>query len=150
MEAIDLVPTFMDFFGGKQKPHVFEGRSLQPLLHGEGPDWRDHCISEYDYATRDARRAIGVDQGDARMVMVFDGRWKYIHVETMRPLLFDLQTDPEELNDLGDDPAFGDQIDRLAALHFDWARRHHTRITRAPDIIEKMTDDKEPPGIVIA
>ncbi len=150
MEGIDLVPTFIDFFGGKQKPHVFEGRSLEPLLHGQDPEWRDHCISEYDYATRDARRAIGVDQSDARMVMIFDGRWKYIHIETMRPMLFDLQEDPEELHDLGDDPAFSAEVTRLSALHFDWARQHHTRITRAPEFVEMMTDDKEPAGIVIA
>ena len=84
------------------------------------------------------------------MVMIFDGRWKYIHVETMRPLLFDLQTDPEELHDLGADPAFRAEIDRLAAVHFDWPRQHHTRITRSSEIIEKMTNDREPPGIVIA
>ena len=150
VESIDLAPTFLEFFGGKAKPHILEGRTLSPLLNGETPDWRDHCISEYDYATRDARRAVGVDQSDARMVMVFDGRWKYIHVEKMRPLLFDLQTDPGELTDLGDDPAHQDQVERLKALHFDWARQHHTRITRTAETIEHMTDDREPPGIVIA
>lgn len=150
MEGIDLVPTFQDVFGGKPKPHIFEGRSLIPILHGEAADWRDHCISEYDYSTRDARREIGVDQADARLVMVFDGRWKYIHVETMRPMLFDLETDPEELHDLGADPAYADQIKRLSDLHFSWARKHHTRITRPPEIIEAMTDDGEPDGIIIA
>ncbi len=150
IEGIDLAPTFLEFLGGPAKPHILEGRSLSPLLHGQTTDWRDHCISEYDYATRDARRAINVDQSDARIVMVFDGRWKYIHAEKMRPMLFDLEADPDELHDHGDDPAFGDQIERLKALHFAWARQHHTRITRTPDIIEKMTDAKEPPGIYIA
>ncbi len=150
MEGIDLVPTFVDFLGGAQKPHVYEGRSLQPLLHGQPTNWRDHCISEYDYATRDARRAVGVAQEDARMVMVFDGRWKYIHVEKMRPLLFDLETDPNELRDLGGDPQHSAQIDRLAALHFEWARQHHTRITQPPEVIEQMTTGGEPPGIIIA
>jgi len=150
VEGIDLAPTFQQFLGGPAKPHVFEGRSLEPLLHAEAVDWRDHCISEYDYATRDARRAVGVDQNDARLVMVFDGRWKYIHVENMRPMLFDLETDPEELDDLGDNPAHKEQVERLKGLHFAWTRRHHTRITRAPEIIEKMTDTREPEGIYIA
>ncbi|MEO0829628.1 MAG: alkaline phosphatase family protein [Pseudomonadota bacterium] len=150
MEGIDLVPTFVDFFGGAQKPHVYEGRSLQPLIHGKDAPWRTHCISEYDYATRDARREVGVDQKDARLVMVFDGRWKYVHVEGMRPLLFDLETDPEELHDLGDDPAFEDQVTRLAELHFAWSRQHHTRITLPAETIEKMTDTREPDGIYIA
>ncbi|MEM9351207.1 MAG: alkaline phosphatase family protein [Pseudomonadota bacterium] len=150
IEGIDLAPTFQDFFGGPTKPHIYEGRSLGPLLHDTDTVWRDHCISEYDYATRDARRPVGVSQEDARLVMVFDGRWKYIHVETMRPLLFDLENDPEELHDLGDDPKYAAEIERLSALHFAWARGHHNRITRAPEIVEKMTDGREPEGIYIA
>lgn len=150
IEAIDLAPTFLEYFGGQAKPHIMEGRSLQPLLHSETVDWRDYCVSEYDYSTRDARRMVNVDQSDARLVMIFDGRWKYIHVEKMRPMLFDLKTDPEELHDLGADQAYQDQIVRLGKLHFDWARQHHSRITRTAEVIEKMTDEREPPGIIIA
>ena len=149
VEAIDLVPTFLDFFGAKPKPHILEGLSLQPKLHGKKTDWREFAVSEYDYATRDARRPAGVEQGDARLVMIFDGRWKYIHAETFRPMLFDLETDPGELHDLGGDPAYADQITRLSAAHFKWARQHHTRITRTAEAIEAMTDAKEPPGILI-
>ncbi|MDJ0629096.1 MAG: alkaline phosphatase family protein [Rhodobacter sp.] len=149
VEGIDLTPTFLDFFGAAPKPHILEGRSLQPILHGENPDWRSYAVSEYDYATRDARRPAGVDQADARLVMIFDGRWKYIHAETFRPMLFDLQTDPGELNDLGADPAYTHEIERLREAHFDWARRHHARITLPAETIEKMTDAREPPGILI-
>ncbi len=150
VEAIDLVPTFLEFFGSAPKPHVIEGRSLQPLLHDHPTTWRDYCISEYDYATRDARRAIGVDQADARLAMVFDGRWKYIHVEHMRPMLFDLLEDPDELRDLGDDPTFKPEIDRLRDIHFAWSRKHHTRSTLPAETIEKMTNAREPEGIMIA
>ena len=150
IEGIDLAPTFLEFFGGAPKPHVLEGRSLQRLLHGKDVEWRDYCVSEYDYATRDARRDVGVDQNDARLVMVFDGRWKYIHVETMRPMLFDLEADPDELIDLGDNPEFADHVARLSACHFDWARQHHSRITLTPEIVERMTDAREPEGIYIA
>ncbi|MEM8742698.1 MAG: sulfatase-like hydrolase/transferase, partial [Pseudomonadota bacterium] len=150
VEGIDLAPTFLEFFGGPAKPHVIEGRSLAPLLHGQATALREICFSEYDYSTRDARRAAGVDQAAARLVMVFDGRWKYIHAEGFRPMLFDLQSDPDELVDLGGDPAFGDQIARLAAHHFAWTRQHHTRTTRSAAQVEAMTDQQEPPGIFIA
>ena len=150
IEGIDLAPTFLEFFGGAPKPHILEGRSLQTLLHNGQTEWRDHCISEYDYATRDVRRMVNVDQSDARLVMVFDGRWKYIHVEGMRPMLFDLETDPDELHDLGDNDRYRDQIQRLQAVHFEWTRKHHTRITRPAEIIEKMADEREPEGIMIA
>lgn len=150
VEGIDLASTFLDYFGGAPKPHILEGRSLTPFLHGQNPDWRDYCVSEYDYSTRDARRAIGVDQQDARLVMIFDGRWKYVHVEHMRPLLFDLETDPDEIHDLGESPAHQAHVERLREIHFAWARQHHSRITRSHEIIEKMTDAREPEGIYIA
>ena len=149
VEAIDLAPTFLQFFGGPEKPHIFEGRSLAPLLHGQPVEWRQFVFSEYDYATRDARRDVGVDQLDARLVMVFDGRWKYIHVEGYRPMLFDLQSDPNELTDLGDDPEHEGQVRRLKDVHFHWARKHHARVTLSPATIEAMTDEREPPGIMI-
>jgi len=149
IEGIDLTPTFIEYFGGKQKSHIIEGHSLQPLLHGQSDKLRDYCVSEYDYATRQARLAVDVDQSDARLTMIFDGRWKYVHVENMRPLLYNLETDPNELIDLGDNPEFASHIERLSALHFEWSRHHHNRITRDADTIERMTHAKEPPGILI-
>ena len=149
VEGIDLAPTFVELFGGESKPHIMEGRSLHPLLQGQEVEWRQFCVSEYDYSTRDSRRAIGIDQNDARLAMIFDGRWKYIHVEKMRPLLFDLDSDPNELTDLGANPAYRDQLDRLKNTHYEWCRQHHNRITRSAEIVERMTDQKEPPGIFI-
>jgi len=149
IEGIDLTPTFIEFFGGNSKPHVIEGRSLQPHLFGDDVNWRDFAVSEYDYSTREARRIAGVDQSDARLAMIFDGRWKYIHVENYRPMLFDLETDPRELNDLGSDPTYAEQLDRLKDAHFRWARRHHSRITVSAEVVETKTDEGEPPGIII-
>ena len=149
VEGIDLTPTFLEFFGAPAKPHIIEGRSLAPLLHGESPDWRTFAVSEYDYATRDARRALGVDQADARLTMIFDGRWKYVHAETFAPMLYDLENDPDELQDLGGLAQYSDQVERLKALHFEWTRQHHNRVTRSAEVIEAMTDQREPPGIII-
>ena len=149
IEGIDLTPTFIEYFGGDKKPHIIEGQSLQPLLHSLEKDFRPYCVSEYDYSTRVARREVGVDQADARLAMIFDGRYKYIHVETMRPMLFDLQTDPAEVVDLANDQEHTKTLDRMSQLYFQWTRKHHNRITRSAETIEKMTDNKEPPGILI-
>ena len=149
VEGIDLTPTFVDYYGGKSKPHIIEGRSLEPLLHGRETDWRSYCVSEYDYSTRESRLELGIDQNDARLAMIFDGRWKYVHVEAMRPMLFDLENDPDELTDLGADPAYSGQTNRLRELHFDWTRQHHNRTTRSAEKINQMAAQKEPPGIII-
>jgi len=149
VEAIDLAPTFIEALGGTPPAHILEGRSLQPLLHGQDCIWRDYCVSEYDYATRDARITLGLNEKDARLVMIFDGRWKYVHVENMQPLLYDLEKDPNELINLGNNQKYSTETQRLRDLHFEWARNHHTRITLTPQTINKMTKNKEPPGIII-
>ena len=150
VEGIDLAPTFLDFFGGEAKPHIMEGRSLSPLLHKTSDSWRKYAISEYDYSTREARLALGLDQKDARLTMVFDGRWKYVHAETFAPLLYDLQSDPDELVNLGENSQFADELARLRDAHFHWTRGHHSRITRSATQVDNMAKGKEPPGIYIA
>ena len=35
--------------------------------------------------------------------MVSDGRWKYIHASGFRPMLYDLESDPQEFDDRGAD-----------------------------------------------
>jgi len=150
VEGIDLAPTFLEYFGGEAKPHILEGRTLSPLLHSKGPPekWRDYVISEYDYATRRPRLALGIDEAEARLIMVRDKRWKYVHCEGFRPMLFDLETDPQELNDLGADPAYKAERARLADAIFTWARKHHNRITVSPERVNTMAG-REPPGIII-
>jgi len=150
VEGIDLAPTFLEFFGGRAKPHILEGRTLSPLLHGDGKpvQWREYAFSEYDYATRYARLDLGIDPNDARLIMVCDKNWKYVHCEGFRPILFDLRKDPLELVDLGADPLHEDVRHRMHEAIFSWARKHHNRITRSPEEIEKMSG-REPPGVLI-
>ncbi len=130
VEAIDLAPTFLEYFGGVVPPHVVEGRSLMPLLRGETPaQWRPFVFSEYDYAMLEARLTLNQRIGDCRLFMVFDGRWKFIHATGFRPMLFDLQIDPQELHDLGADPRFDGERGRLREALLGWALRDHNRIT---------------------
>jgi arylsulfatase A-like enzyme len=61
VEMIDLAPTFVNYFGGEALPHILEGQSLLPLLHGETPKhWRKYAISEYDYSMDLARINLSV------------------------------------------------------------------------------------------
>ncbi len=81
--------------------------------------------------------------------MVFDGRWKYIHAERFRPLLFDLMTDPDEWVDLGGEPVHEEVQARLNEALFAWARRHHSRIPRTPQQVDHMAQMAEPPRNLI-
>ena len=63
-------------------------------------------------------------------------------------MLFDLDDDPQELIDLGDAPQHADVRQRMSDALFEWARRHHNRITVTAERVERMSGG-EPPGVVI-
>jgi arylsulfatase A-like enzyme len=132
VEAIDLAPTFVEYFGGTPAPNIMEGRSLMPLLYGQTPsDWRRFVVSEYDYSMQAARATLGRQPNECRLFMVFDGRWKYIHAPGYRPMLYDLASDPNEYVDLGADTLFVGERERLRDLLLGWALGDHNRITMA-------------------
>ena len=135
VEMIDLAPTFMNALGAPAKPHVIEGRDLTPLLHGTDGFSRKFVISEHDYHWSEMARALDVPQEDARTIMIYDGRWKYIRCEGFRPVLFDLEADPDELVDLGASDDHADVRARMEAALLRWATRHHTRITATPKVL---------------
>ncbi|WP_329601659.1 alkaline phosphatase family protein [Paraburkholderia antibiotica] len=141
VEAVDLAPTFLDVYGGQPVPHIIDGHSLRPLLFGAKPaDWREHVVCEYDFAFQDSRIALGTKPRNAWMRMIFDGRWKYVLFEDYRPMLFDLQTDPNEFRDLGasDAPEHAAVRARLHEALFRWARQPRQRVTIADGTIESI------------
>lgn len=139
VESIDLAATFVEVAGGQVPDHIIEGRSLVPWLKGETPAWRDYVISEFDYSVTPQAAQLGLEPRDARLFMVFDGRYKMMHAEGgFRPMLFDLESDPEEFIDLAKTGDHRDIIqklyDRLAA----WGRRNAQRVTKSEDDIKAM------------
>jgi arylsulfatase A-like enzyme len=143
VEAIDLAPTFIDYFGGKPPDHILEGRSLMPLLRGETPaNWRKVLFSEYDYSMQDVRLTLNQPIEQCRLFMVFDGRWKCIHASGFRPMLYDLQNDPHEFADRGEDPACADVIARMQAVLFDWALHPKMHITTPNAKIASYADNQ--------
>ncbi|VVT30037.1 sulfatase-like hydrolase/transferase [Hoeflea sp. EC-HK425] len=150
VESIDLAATFVEAGGGKVPGHIIEGRSLMPWLNGETPvEWRDFVISEYDYSVTPMRTALGVSADDARLFMVYDGRYKLIHAEGgFRPMLFDTLTDPDEFHDLGGQPGHEAVLAELYEKLARWGRRNAQRVTRSDDDIEAMRGASARKGIL--
>ncbi|MGP9642420.1 MULTISPECIES: sulfatase-like hydrolase/transferase [Halomonas] len=142
VEAIDLVPTFIDVAGGNSQmlDYRLEGRSLQPLVHNEKPSqWRNYAFSESDYAWRPARQALNLSVEQAKAYMITDGHWKYIHYEHQRPQLFDLKTDPGELNDLVPGNNHADVCSKLEKALAEWCFSRKLRVTMSNQLIEANT-----------
>ena len=150
VEMIDLVPTFMNALGCAAKPHVIEGRDLSPILHDTEGFSRKFVISEHDYHWSDMAHSLKQPQQDAHTTMIFDGRWKYIRCEGFDPVLFDLETDPSELTDLGTSPS-AHHINVRASMEaalLQWATQHHARITATPTVLARQKKAAET-GILI-
>jgi len=139
VESVDLAATFVAAAGGKVPDHIIEGRSLLPWLFGETPEWRRFAISEFDYSATPQCAKLGLEPRDARLFMVFDGRFKLMHAEGgFRPMLFDLKNDPQEFHDLAKGDSHQGEIDRLYGYLAQWGRRLAQRVTKSEDDIKAM------------
>jgi len=141
------LPTIIciEFAGGEPSLQRLEGRSLMPLLRGETPtNWRDFVICEEDYSPLTVRHHLNLPINDARATMIRTERWKYILHEAFRPELYDMENDPQEQNDLGEDPAYANIRQDMHERLFRWFRHRALRLAR-PD---SFTMTRSQPGWV--
>jgi arylsulfatase A-like enzyme len=152
VEAIDLLPTFIEFAGGNINHERVEGHSLMQLLrsHKAPADWRQFAVSEIDYSETGARELLQLAPYECRATMLRDKRWKYIHHNRFRPQLFDLQRDPQELIDLGDNSEHEKIRQQMRQLMIDWHCRLKPRIGAPYDNLAAVGPEyDEARGIVI-
>lgn len=111
---IDLMPTLLDLAAGKPFDDYagggIDGTSLVPALTGDTSQMDDICISEF---------AADGSTGVSRMVK--KGSLKYMYLEGVDELLFDIETDPNELTNLVDDPTHAAALQDLRDIAMtDW------------------------------
>ena len=95
MENVDLLPTLLESIG-QPVPYGVQGRSCVPLFRGERPFIRDSALTSYDIHDRGIR--LKSLRTDAFKLNVFAGE-EYGE-------LFDLRTDPHELQNVYFDEAY--------------------------------------------
>lgn len=151
VESIDLAATFIQVAGGEVPEHIVEGRSLLPFLHDQPVDhWRDYAISEFDYSATMMAGKLDIEPRDARLFMVADKRWKFMHAEGgFRPMLFDMKADPDELVDLGDSARHTDIIELMYERLGEWGRRLSQRTTKSETDIKNMRGKSRRKGVLL-
>ncbi len=113
VQNIDFAETFLDI-AGAPIPDDMQGESLVPLMKGETPeDWRQSLYYHYyEYpAVHSVRRHEGVAAKRYKLIRFYGEdvpngeEWE----------LFDLKTDPDEMNSIYNDPAQAGRIAKMKA-----------------------------------
>jgi arylsulfatase A-like enzyme len=149
IEAIDLMPTFIEYAGGKVPRHIIDGRSLMPMLQGKDISWREYVISEYDYFMQPFSPKTGRTPLDCRIYMIANAEWKYIHAPGYPPMLFDLIDDPNEFQDLG---RSADHEEVRKTMHYalaDWSLQYRQRDTVSEERAYEMVGLEDKLGVLI-
>ena len=79
--------------------------------------------------------------------MIFDGRFKLTHAPGMPPMLFDLERDPDELQDIGRDAEQADTVARLMDALHKWGLRESQRQTKSTEQLLAMRGKSQRRGI---
>jgi len=123
-QLMDIFPTILEATGvdSKDEDQELKGYSLISLAQGETPE--RSILSEQHSAG--AKSAV---------YMIRKGKWKYVHyVEGYPSQLFDLEKDPNELNDLGGNSESSDQMTTM---------EKELRMNLDPEKVDQKAKDKQ-------
>ena len=129
-EAVDIMPTILEWLD-LPVPRPCDGCSLLPLIEGTTPqNWRQHVFFEHDFrtvATQKAETALGLSSDRCNYAVVRGRRYKYVHFAGLPPLLFDLENDPHEAENLAGRPEMAATVLACAQTMLDWRLSHADR-----------------------
>jgi len=107
---LDFAPTFLDYAGVPVQDDI-QGRSFRKILEGETPDdWRDAVYYHYyEYpAVHSVKRHFGIRTDRYKLIHFYHDidEWE----------LYDLQTDPDEMNNIIGDSANEELVRELKEM----------------------------------
>lgn len=101
VQNLDFAPTFLDYTG-IETPEEMQGESFRDLVAGKTTQWRDAVLyTYYEYPSiHQVKRHYGISTQ----------RYKLIHFyyDIDEWEMYDLETDPMEMKNIYDDPAYAD------------------------------------------
>jgi len=140
-EHVDVMPTLLRWLD-LDVPPACDGCSLLPFVTTleRAGGWRDAAHWEFDFRNVDnpsAEEALGLPMHACNLAVLRSHRFKFVYFAALPPLLFDLEADPDELEDLSRDPGYRSVMLDCAERMLSWRMRHvdqtltHLKLTRA-------------------
>jgi arylsulfatase A-like enzyme len=113
VQNIDVAPTLLEY-AGISTPENMQGKSFLNVLAGKSQSHRDKIFYEYYWEYHFPQTPT--------MFAVRSGKYKYIHYYGLwtQNELYDLEKDPNEMQNLIADPQFRDLIKGFSNELFDW------------------------------
>jgi arylsulfatase len=102
IEAVDLVPTVLECCAVQVPPYM-QGRSFRPLLEGKEYEPRTSAFIEHRTPFRDSWKTVRTAD------------LKYCAGSHAGEQLYDLQSDPQELRSVADEPGYADALADMRA-----------------------------------
>lgn len=113
VSLVDLMPTILEM-GGAQVPREIDGRSLGGFLRGDAVEgWPDDVYAEFH----------GYESALCTSRMVRTKSWKYIYNPCSHDELYDMASDPFELNNVANQLAYKHVLRRMKDRLVRWLRR---------------------------
>ena len=117
---------------GLETPTQCDGFSLMPFLTStKAPlNWRTEVHWEFDFreiVDPQVEQALNINQHQCALNVIRDDHYKYVHFTALPPLFFDLQKDPNEFNNLADDPNYQGLVLKYAQKLISWRMNHDER-----------------------
>jgi arylsulfatase A-like enzyme len=97
---LDFAPTFVDA-AGLSVPDEMQGRSLRPIFNNRAEDWRQsmyYHYYEYPHGWHSVKKHYGIKTDRYKLIHFYDDidAWE----------LYDLESDPQEVNNLYENPDY--------------------------------------------
>jgi N-sulfoglucosamine sulfohydrolase len=158
VSSVDIAPSFLAVAGLKAGP-TFEGENFIPVLTNPQKTVRQYAFAEdhwHDYT--DHFDLAGTPSADAGRSPTWVEMTAQYHAGTLTDAqlagfvkprdqweLFDTQTDPNELNNLANSPAYAKQLKRMRQALADWTKRTNDFIPtkRTPDEFDRITGEPD-------
>jgi arylsulfatase A-like enzyme len=138
VQNIDIAPTVLELAGLK-KPTYMPGKSFVQLLKGDSTQWRNKIFYEYfwEYDFPMTPTVFGV-RTDKYKYIRYNGIWDQNE-------LYDLENDPNEMNNLIESPQYAALVKSMAKDLMDWLETTKgMQIPLKPTIKKPFGDWKHP------
>jgi arylsulfatase A-like enzyme len=149
-ENVDIMPTMLDWLD-INIPVQCDGMSLLPATRtGTFPsNWRSEAHWEYDFRNvsggSSLEQALGITQHQCSLNVVRGKQYKYVHFTQLPPLFFDLEEDPEELNNLAENPDYGPRVLEYAQKMLSWRMNHDEQTLTHLELTDKGVISRQTP-----